>query len=730
MKKIRQQGPSGLEALERHRDSFVSLADFERIRSFGLNAVRIPFGYWIVLGSSHDDPYHGPSLQHLDRAVQWAEQTGLQVLLDLHGCPGGESAEAPCGRRQRPLGQWHWSHWRFDETLQAIRVVAERYCHSPAITGIAVCNEPSPTVPSEILSRFYSKAVRLIRRSGMTADRITIVLPVFQRPLAPFAAAWAKMAKHHRTRKVTPASHLGKFAQRFAMRRQAPLPSTQSLDFEDNVCFEVHWYHCFENEWHGRTFAQHLRAVQEHNRELRRYPVVVGEWSLALGCGVQPGRLSLGEMRALFAHAQLAAYREASHGWFFWTWSDSHGVEWDWQRSMRQGLLPPAETLKRGLPELPPLAAPAQSSGLPRNCEEPCMSPAPTTPKKAPTLAQNRASPVSILSPRLLAKATKAAAEGLALGLAPSMVALVASTPPSPRSRRRSLGKNQALPELDDPLEAMFDTPASDPFVRLGDTIYLRTFHGRYYDVERSQVKARYADRGLWQQFVVCPFGGTLPSRRGSCGACRCALKRARSPRNSSSSKASSSLRVTSCPCVVAQQPTGDQPLRDGHVVSLQVGHTGCYLGVQGRKVLAKWEAADARPCAFVVRTLEGIHLALDEEGAADGPEGVDLNIRHRTAIFLQSYSTQRVLAPNEGGPHEGARPSRDLVLALWKDFGSWQRLTVEKPLCAAVTPRRPRRRSSVTAPPPDLEEPEAAGAPVKRRRSSVGGDGKRARNR
>mmetsp|Transcript_104536 Transcript_104536/g.292903 ORF Transcript_104536/g.292903 Transcript_104536/m.292903 type:complete len:382 (-) Transcript_104536:514-1659(-) len=289
-----RRSPEGLEALRKHRETHITPEDFRRIRAMGLNAVRIPFGFWIVDGPGSAggafEPWEGPALAFLDRAVQWAEDSGLQVLLDLHGCPGGESGEAPCGRRQRPPGgTWHWRQWRIGETLRVIRCVAERYRDRRCVTGFAVCNEPSPEVPSDVLCRFYDRAVAAIRNAGMAADQVCVVLPVFQRPLARFAERWKTL--------LNGCDHA-------------------------NTCFEVHWYHCFENYWHGLTFAQHLRAVQAHIEELRQFPVVVGEWSLALGCGAQPGKVSKDEMRALFARAQLAAYAEASHGWFFWNWRD------------------------------------------------------------------------------------------------------------------------------------------------------------------------------------------------------------------------------------------------------------------------------------------------------------------------------------------------------------------------------------------------------------------------
>ena len=53
--------------------------------------MRVPFGYWIVTGPTEGDAYMGPAIHHLDDAVRWCGVHGLQVLLDLHGNPGGES---------------------------------------------------------------------------------------------------------------------------------------------------------------------------------------------------------------------------------------------------------------------------------------------------------------------------------------------------------------------------------------------------------------------------------------------------------------------------------------------------------------------------------------------------------------------------------------------------------------------------------------------------------------
>lgn len=304
MKILRRQ--KALGQLQRHRETHICFQDFLQIKAMGLNAVRLPIGYWVVLGPSHGDPYEGPCIEFIDRAVEWAERAGLEVLLDLHASPGGESAEAPCGRLQRPANKWHWQSWRMEESLQALEVLAARYKDSEHVTGIEVCNEPSNAIPSEELCRFYDKAVDTIRRAGMAASKVAVVLPVFQRSVSEFADAW----------------------------------DTVSSGRHENICFDVHYYHCFGEDWQCRTLAQHLRAVQVNAEELQKYPCVVGEWSLALGQAALAGKsLSRKEVLAIFAQTQRSGYEHASHGWFFWTWKDGNGVEWDLRSCYQQGLL-------------------------------------------------------------------------------------------------------------------------------------------------------------------------------------------------------------------------------------------------------------------------------------------------------------------------------------------------------------------------------------------------------
>ncbi len=77
-----------LEALlTRHRDTYITEADFRNIAAHGCNLVRIPVPYFIF----GDVSGHPGCIEYLDRAFDWAERTGLKILIDLHTVPGSRT---------------------------------------------------------------------------------------------------------------------------------------------------------------------------------------------------------------------------------------------------------------------------------------------------------------------------------------------------------------------------------------------------------------------------------------------------------------------------------------------------------------------------------------------------------------------------------------------------------------------------------------------------------------
>lgn len=114
-----------------------------------------------MLGPTSGDPYVGPCIHHLDNVVKWCERHGLQVLLDLHGNPGGESSEKPCGRN---LKGWNFSSWRRQEALDAIRIVATRYKDRACVTGFQVANETGRLIDPVRLVDHYADCAKVVRK--------------------------------------------------------------------------------------------------------------------------------------------------------------------------------------------------------------------------------------------------------------------------------------------------------------------------------------------------------------------------------------------------------------------------------------------------------------------------------------------------------------------------------------------------------------------------------------
>jgi len=55
-----------------------------------LNHVRLPIGYWAFeVGAG--EPYITGQLDYLKKAITWASDYGLKLIIDLHGAPGSQN---------------------------------------------------------------------------------------------------------------------------------------------------------------------------------------------------------------------------------------------------------------------------------------------------------------------------------------------------------------------------------------------------------------------------------------------------------------------------------------------------------------------------------------------------------------------------------------------------------------------------------------------------------------
>lgn len=285
--------------LEEHRRSYIAAADFAWIAAQGLNAVRIPVGYWLF---GDQPPYKG-TVAHLDRAFAEAAQAGLGVVIDLHGAPGSQNGWDHSGK----LGEigWHTDPAAIALTLEVIERLARRYADRSNLLGIELLNEPHPSIPLETVAGYYREGYRRVRR--FCGPEVAVIIhDGFQ----PFA--WQDfLAEPH----------------------------------WKNVVLDTHLYQCFLEDDKRLDLAGHLRKTEQEwglpiAEAARRFKVMVGEWSLALDAQSLPG-LAGGEYDAAmqaYAVSQRAAFAPAA-GRFFWTYKTENMPAWSLRAAVARGWL-------------------------------------------------------------------------------------------------------------------------------------------------------------------------------------------------------------------------------------------------------------------------------------------------------------------------------------------------------------------------------------------------------
>lgn len=129
--------------LRAHWGSFYKEGDFHTIKSYGLNHVRIPIGYW-AFDISAGEPYVQGQFEYLKKGVEWARRAGLKVMIDLHGAPGSQNGFDNSGRKG-PIN-WATDPNNLVRTKQALAKLAKEFTQSKyagTVTSLEALNEPA-----------------------------------------------------------------------------------------------------------------------------------------------------------------------------------------------------------------------------------------------------------------------------------------------------------------------------------------------------------------------------------------------------------------------------------------------------------------------------------------------------------------------------------------------------------------------------------------------------------
>ncbi|CAD6204820.1 unnamed protein product [Miscanthus lutarioriparius] len=286
------------QVLRKHWSTYINQRDFSFIASSGLNAVRIPVGWWIASDPYPPRPFVGGSLQALDNAFRWAEKYKLGVIVDLHAAPGSQNPFEHSATRDGSQ-EWGTTDANIAQTVQSS--ISSRYASSPSLLAVELLNEPlAPGATLSSLTKYYQDGYNAVRRHTSTA--------------------YVVMSN----RLSADATELLQFAGGFS-----------------GAVLDVHYYNLFSSVFSSLTVEQNIDFVRNNRssdlaavtNQNGRPLTFVGEW--VAEWDVQ-GANKTDYLR--FAQVQQDVYGRATFGWAYWTLKNVNN-HWSMQWMIQNGYI-------------------------------------------------------------------------------------------------------------------------------------------------------------------------------------------------------------------------------------------------------------------------------------------------------------------------------------------------------------------------------------------------------
>lgn len=310
--------------IKTHRNNYITERDFVTIKSWGLNAVRIPVPYFIF---GDREPFIG-CIDELDKAFSWAERYGLKILVELHTVPGGQNGFDNGGIS----GVCKWSQLpnEVEFALSVLERLAIRYGKRDGLWGVEFLNEPileGKWVSEDIPNRY--PAVDKEMASGSCGNNIDFIKKFY-------LTAYDRIKPHLSDSKYIV------FHDCFELKIWKDFMQEEKYQ---NVVLDTHQYLMnAEGEGCDQTVEGYLHVINNQYAKdieemMQYFPVICGEWcifnSLACGIDTHGGRNAFNKIgddvaktisdqdrlsiyRALSA-AQLRAWHQGS-GYFYWSY--------------------------------------------------------------------------------------------------------------------------------------------------------------------------------------------------------------------------------------------------------------------------------------------------------------------------------------------------------------------------------------------------------------------------
>ncbi len=151
-------------------ENHVRKIDIDSLKAWGFNSVRLPMHYKLYTPPIEEEPVLGQitwidkGFEMTDSLLSWCKQNEMYLILDLHGAPGGQGANADISDYDPTKPSLWESQLNKDKTVELWRRLAERYKDEPWIGGYDLLNEVNWNLPNgTALRNLYGDITEAIR---------------------------------------------------------------------------------------------------------------------------------------------------------------------------------------------------------------------------------------------------------------------------------------------------------------------------------------------------------------------------------------------------------------------------------------------------------------------------------------------------------------------------------------------------------------------------------------
>ncbi|KAI0950938.1 hypothetical protein AcW1_008108 [Taiwanofungus camphoratus] len=249
-----QDPEHALSVLQSHWDSWITEDDFKAIKAAGLNHVRIPIGYWSIPITSAStnystsvSPYVPGAWPYFLRALNWAKNNTIHVILDLHGAPGSQNGFDNSGRRGD--ADWASNATNIPRTLDIVQFIVEQV--GGMVDVIELLNEPAAGWVSDIddaIGQYWQDGYQVVRKAVGNKTQVMIEDGFLG------VQSWENFMKYPKA---------------------------------EGVIMDTHEYQIFNYDQLALSFSQHINSTCQQLDGLVSYAksnlyTIIGEWSTAV----------------------------------------------------------------------------------------------------------------------------------------------------------------------------------------------------------------------------------------------------------------------------------------------------------------------------------------------------------------------------------------------------------------------------------------------------------------